>query len=83
LQIFQKSQLDLAVIDIFLQDVMTGIELIGLLRERDPTLPIIISGPMALDSCDEYFGHVKRLSKPLRPAELMLAIDTAMRSMLR
>lgn len=79
----EGSRFDLVIIDVFLQEIMSGIELIGLIRERDPGLPIItISGPTTLDSCQEYFGHVKRLSKPFRPTELMLAIDKATRSTL-
>jgi Response regulator containing CheY-like receiver, AAA-type ATPase, and DNA-binding domains len=70
LQELYDSNFDLAVIDIGLQDGMGGIELIRMLRDRDPRLPIIaISGVAALDFLTQYpeLTNVIRLSKPFRP----------------
>jgi len=77
------SNCDLVVIDIGLQDGMAGIELIRMLRDRDPRLPIIaISGVVALDFLTQYpdLTNMVRLSKPFRPTELMLAVDEATQS---
>ena len=52
---FEDLEFDLAVIDIFLQGGMGGIEIIRLLREREPSLPIIAtSGVTALDFLAQY-----------------------------
>lgn len=77
---FEDLEFDLAVIDIFLQGSMGGIEIIRLLREREPSLPIIAtSGVTALDFLAQYpeLSNVIRLPKPFRPTELMLAIEKA------
>jgi DNA-binding response OmpR family regulator len=77
------SNFDLAVIDIGLRDGMGSIELIRMLRDRDPRLPIIaISGVAALDFLTQYpeLTNVIRLSKPFCPTELMLAVDEATQS---
>jgi DNA-binding NtrC family response regulator len=77
------SNFDLVVIDIGLQDGMGGIELIRVLRDRDPRLPIIaISGVATLDFLTRYpeLTNLIRLSKPFRPTELMLAVDEATQS---
>jgi DNA-binding response OmpR family regulator len=83
LQELEGSKFDLVVIDIFLRDGMGGIERIRMLREHDPSLPIIaIFGVTALDLLTQYreLSNVIRLSKPFRPTELMLAVDEATQS---
>ena len=85
LQELYDLNFDLVVIDIGLQDGMGGIELIRMLRDRDPRLPIIaISGVAALDFLTLYpeLTNVIRLSRPFRPTELMLAVDDATQSTL-
>jgi CheY-like chemotaxis protein len=86
LQEFDATSFELAVIDIFLQGAMGGIELIRMQRELDPSVPIIaISGVTALDFLTHYpeLSDVVRLPKPFRPTELMLAIEEATHSKLR
>jgi DNA-binding response OmpR family regulator len=77
---FDESPFDLAIVDIFLGG-MNGADVIRLLRERSPKLPIVaISGVTALDflSASPELSDVVCLQKPFRPADLLLAIQTAM-----
>ncbi|MEH2520929.1 DNA-binding NtrC family response regulator [Bradyrhizobium sp. AZCC 1610] len=67
LQELEDSNFELVVIDIFLQDGMGGIELIRMLREHDPSLPIIaIPGIAPIDLLTQYpeLSSVIRLSSP-------------------
>jgi DNA-binding NtrC family response regulator len=80
LQEFENSGVDLVVIDVFLRNILGGIEFIRTLRERIPNLPIVaISGATTLDflAQESGFSTVIRLSKPFRPTELMRAIEEA------
>jgi DNA-binding response OmpR family regulator len=80
LQEFEDSRVDLVVIDLFLPDIMGGIEFIRTLRERTPNLPIVaISGATTLEflAQESELSTVIRLPKPFRPTELMLAIEKA------
>jgi DNA-binding NtrC family response regulator len=77
------SNFDLAIVDIFLQGTMDGIEVIRAFRGRAPTLPIIaISGVTVLDfpSDDPELSNVIFLPKPIRPNELINAVDAAIQS---
>jgi PAS domain S-box-containing protein len=77
------SRFDLAIVDMFVQGVMTGVAAIRALRERAPGVSIIaISGVTALelDAQDPDMNDVKFLSKPFRPNELVRAIDEAVRA---
>ena len=77
---FDESPFDLAIVDIFLGG-MNGADVIRLLRERSPKLPIVaISGVTALDflSASPELSDVVCLQKPFRPADLLQAIQTAM-----
>jgi DNA-binding NtrC family response regulator len=77
------SNFDLAIVDIFLQGTMDGIEVIRAFRGRAPTLPIIaISGVTVLDfpSDDPELANVIFLPKPIRPNELINAVDAAIQS---
>ena len=79
----ETSNFDLAIVDIFLQGIMDGIEVIGALRERAPTLPIIaMSGVTVLNfpTHDPELSNVIFLPKPIRPNELINAIDAAIQS---
>lgn len=72
LQELEDSNVELVVIDIFLQDGMGDIELIRMLQD-DPSLPITaISGVALTDLLTQYpeLSNVIRLSKPFRPTEL-------------
>jgi len=80
LQEFEDLGVDLVVIDMFLRDIVGGIEFIRTLRERTPNLPIVaISDATALDflTQEPELRSVIRLSKSFRPTELMLAIEEA------
>lgn len=70
LQELEDSNVELVVIDIFLQDGMGDIELIRMLQD-DPSLPITAISGVAL-TLTQYpeLSNVIRLSKPFRPTEL-------------
>jgi DNA-binding response OmpR family regulator len=76
---FEQSPFDLAIVDIFLGG-MNGTDVIRMLRERSPNLPIVaISGVTALDflSASPDLSNVVCLQKPFRPTELLKAIQAA------
>ena len=80
LKAFEASSFDLAIVDIFLQGT-NGFDVITLLRERVPGLPIVaISGMTTLDFVSEWpdLADVVCLQKPFRPNELVRAIETAL-----
>jgi DNA-binding NtrC family response regulator len=75
----EDSSFDLAIVDIFLQGT-SGVDLIGMIRERLPKLPVVaISGMTTLDFVTETpeLADVVCLQKPFRPNDLVRAIDTA------
>ena len=77
---FAESPFDLAIVDIFLGG-MNGADVIRLLRDRSPNLPVVaISGVTALDflAASPELSNVVCLQKPFRPADLLRAIQTAM-----
>ena len=77
---FAESPFDLAIVDIFLGG-MNGADVMRILRERSPDLPIVaISGVTALDFLAGFpeLSNVVCLQKPFRPVELLRAIQTAM-----
>jgi DNA-binding NtrC family response regulator len=79
LQAFESASFDLAIVDIFLQGT-NGLDLIRMMRERVPNLPIVaISGMTALDfvSASPDFADVVCLQKPFRPNDLVRAIEAA------
>jgi DNA-binding response OmpR family regulator len=79
LKAFEGSEFDLAIVDIFLQGA-NGFDLIRMMRERVPTLPIVaISGMTTLDfvSASPELADVVCLQKPFRPNDLVRAIETA------
>ena len=78
---FAGSQFDLAIVDIFLQET-NGYDVIRLMRERSPDLPVIaISGITALDfvSASPELSNVVCLRKPFRPNQLVAAVEAALR----
>lgn len=80
LKAFEESKFDLAIVDIFLGG-MNGADVIRILRERAPKLPIVaISGLTALDflAASPELSNVACLQKPFRPTELLRAIELAM-----
>ena len=82
LQAFQGASFDLAIVDIFLNDE-SGVDLIAVMRERVPDLPVVaMSGMTALDFVSEGSGmrNVACLQKPFRPHELMHVINAALES---
>jgi DNA-binding NtrC family response regulator len=82
LKAFESSSIDLAIVDIFLQGT-NGLDLIRMLRERVPHLPIVaISGMTALDflSASPELADVVCLQKPFRPNDLVGAIAAATES---
>ncbi|HEY3791982.1 MAG TPA: response regulator [Bradyrhizobium sp.] len=79
LKAFENSSFDLAIVDIFLQGT-NGFDLITMMRERSPDLPIVaISGMTALDfvSSSPELSDVVCLQKPFRPNDLVRAIEAA------
>jgi DNA-binding response OmpR family regulator len=78
---FENSRFDLVIVDIFLQG-MNGFDIITVMRERIPDLPIVaISGMTTLDflSASPELSNVICLQKPFRPNELVRAIEAACR----
>jgi len=76
---FEQDPFDLAIVDIFLGG-MNGADVMRMLRERSPNLPIVaISGVTALDflSASPDLSNVVCLQKPFRPTELLKAIQAA------
>ena len=79
LKAFAESSFDLAIVDIFLQGT-NGFDVITMLRERVPGLPIVaISGMTTLDfvTGSPDLTDVVCLQKPFRPNELVRAIEAA------
>lgn len=79
LKAFEGSEFDLAIVDIFLQEI-NGLDVIRLMRERVPDLPVVaISGITALDfvSASPELANVVCLQKPFRPIQLVHAIEAA------
>jgi DNA-binding NtrC family response regulator len=79
LKAFENSSFDVAIVDIFLQGT-NGFDLITMMRERSPNLPIVaISGMTALDfvSSSPEFSDVVCLQKPFRANDLVRAIEVA------
>jgi DNA-binding NtrC family response regulator len=82
LKAIENSSFDLAIVDIFLQGT-SGVDLIGMIRERLPNLPVVaISGMTTLDFVTETpeLADVVCLQKPFRPNDLVRAIETARES---
>jgi DNA-binding response OmpR family regulator len=76
---FENSRFDLVIVDIFLPG-MNGFDVITMMRERIPDLPIVaISGMTTLDflSASPELSNVVCLQKPFRPNELVGAIEAA------
>jgi DNA-binding response OmpR family regulator len=79
LKAFDESSFDLAIVDIFLQGT-NGYDIITMLRERVPGLPIVaISGMTTLDfvTGSPDLTDVVCLQKPFRPNDLVRAIEAA------
>jgi DNA-binding response OmpR family regulator len=78
---FENSRFDLVIVDIFLQG-MNGFDVITVMRERIPDLPVVaISGMTTLDflSASPELSNVVCLQKPFRPNELVRAVEAAYR----
>lgn len=78
---FEGSRFDLAIVDIFLQEA-NGFDVIRLMRERIPNLPIVaISGITTLDfvSALPDLSDIICLQKPFRPNQLIGAVEAAQR----
>ena len=79
LKAFESSQFDLVIVDIFLQGT-NGLDVVRLMRERVPGLPVVaISGMTALDfvSASSELSDVVCLQKPFRPNQLVQAVEAA------
>jgi DNA-binding response OmpR family regulator len=78
---FENSRFDLVIVDIFLQG-MNGFDVITVMRECNPDLPVVaISGMTTLDflSASPELSNVVCLQKPFRPNELVRAVEAAYR----
>lgn len=85
---FKASRFDVVMVDIFMPDV-DGIEIIKVVREQEPTLPIIAmsgfrfrgSAPSSPDflAMAEKLGATYCLRKPFGPHQLMDAIGACLR----
>ena len=80
----ETSAIDLVIIDMFMPGI-GGLEVIGALRERIPSVPIIaISGymfgepmPELIDTAEQD-GVAYCLHKPFRPRHLMAAVESCL-----
>jgi DNA-binding NtrC family response regulator len=82
LKAIEESNFDLAIVDIFLQGT-SGLDLIGMIRQRIPNLPVVaISGMTTLDfvTGSPELADVVCLQKPFRPNDLVCAIEAAKES---
>jgi DNA-binding response OmpR family regulator len=81
LQEFEKSKFDLVIVDMFLGGAMNGVNVMNLLRDGAPNLPLIAtSGVAPLDFLTESpdLPDIICLPKPFRPNELMAAVEEAL-----
>ena len=79
LKMFGEAAFDVAIVDIFLGGV-SGFELIEVLRERRPDLPVVaISGMTSFNAASKpaELGNLVYLQKPFRPNDLLDAIAKA------
>jgi DNA-binding response OmpR family regulator len=79
LKAFELSGFDLAIVDIFIQEA-NGFDVIRLMRERVPNLPVVaVSGMTAPEfgNASPDAGSIVCLQKPFRPGELLRAIEAA------
>lgn len=79
LKAFAETHFDAAIVDIFLGDT-SGADVIAILRERAPGLPVVaVSGITALDFMEQspHLANVVRLQKPFRPNDLLQALRKA------
>ena len=83
LRLWREQGADVVVVDIAMPD-MTGFEVIGLLRSKGETVPIVaISGRLVVSDTEmlrhtESLGGVRLLSKPFSQDELLSAISAAL-----
>ena len=79
LKAFEISEFDLAIVDIFIQEV-NGFDVIRIMRDRVPNLPVVaisgMTGPEFVNASPDA-GRVICLQKPFRPGELLRAIEAA------
>jgi DNA-binding response OmpR family regulator len=78
LKAFADGRFDVAIVDILLEDAI-GYDVIAVLRDRVPGLPVVaVSGLMSLDLDVEMakLSNVVCLRKPFRPGELIRAIGS-------
>lgn len=79
LKAFAETHFDAAIVDIFLGDT-SGADVIAILRERAPGLPVVaVSGMTALDFMEQspHLANVVCLQKPFRPNDLLQALRKA------
>ena len=85
LRLCREQRPDALVVDIAMPD-MTGFEVIGLLRSKGETVPIVvISGSLVVSDTEmlrytESLGGVRLLSKPFSQDQLLSAISAALAS---
>jgi DNA-binding response OmpR family regulator len=83
LRVFAAETPDLVITDIVMPD-REGVETIGDLRKANPDLPIIaISGGGSIGedfflTLAAQFGATRTLSKPIRQADLLAAVDACL-----
>jgi CheY-like chemotaxis protein len=83
LRLWREQGADVVVVDIAMPD-MTGFEVIGLLRSKGETVPIVvISGSLVVSDTEmlrhtESLGGVRLVSKPFSQDQLLSAISAAL-----
>ena len=82
LKAFAAGGFDVVIVDVFLTD-MSGLDVIAVMRERTPRLPVVaVSGMTSFEFAlqSEDLASVQCLKKPFRPNDLVEAIENAQRA---
>jgi DNA-binding response OmpR family regulator len=82
LKAFAAGGFDVVIVDVFLTD-MSGLDVIAVMREHTPRLPVVaVSGMTSFEFAlqSEDLAGVQCLKKPFRPNDLVEAIENAQRA---
>jgi CheY-like chemotaxis protein len=74
-----EASADLVVADYALPG-LTGVELVHRIRQRWPSLPVLLITGRAPDGAIESVGDIEILRKPFRPAQLITCIKLALQN---
>jgi two-component system, response regulator PdtaR len=75
IEILIKHRVDLILTDIDMPGSMDGLRLAAAVRDRWPPIQIVVMSGKKRPSVDELPARARFLPKPVKPAELLKAID--------